>query len=189
MLKINEAIIVEGRYDKQKLSSIVDAIIIETRGFRIFNDKSKRDYIKKIAKERGIIILTDSDSAGFLIRNSLKSFIPEKHIKQAYITPIKGKEKRKTEESKEGLLGVEGVKNEDIINALKQVSSFKDETTIIYTVADLFELGLTGSNDSKEKREAVLNKLGLPKYLSVKDFLKYINSNSNAAKIVFENNK
>lgn len=185
MIKIKEAIIVEGKYDKQKLSSIVDTIIIETRGFRIFKDEEQKSYIKKIASERGIVILTDSDSAGFLIRNHLKSFIPNEQIKQAYVKPVKGKEKRKEKHSAEGLLGVEGMAREDIIKALENLSQ-TSETEIIYKTADLFALGLTGTPNSKTKKEEFLKKLGLPAYLNNKDLLKYMNSNIELVKKIID---
>lgn len=120
MLKIKEAIIVEGKYDKIKLGSIVDAPIIETNGFRVFSDKEKQSLIRKIAQVRGILVLTDSDGAGFVIRNFLKGAVDKSKIKHCYIPQIKGKEKRKPEKSKEGFLGVEGVSNEIIVEAIKK---------------------------------------------------------------------
>ena len=120
MLKIREAVIVEGRYDKIKLSSIVDAPIIETNGFRVFSDKEKQSLIRKIAETRGILIMTDSDGAGFVIRNFLKGSVDNSKIKNCYIPQIKGKEKRKAKGGKEGLLGVEGVSDEVIINAIRK---------------------------------------------------------------------
>ena len=120
MLKIREAVIVEGRYDKIKLSSIVDAPIIETNGFRVFSDKEKQSLIRKIADTRGILIMTDSDGAGFVIRNFLKGSVDNSKIKNCYIPQIKGKEKRKAKGGKEGLLGVEGVSDEVIINAIRK---------------------------------------------------------------------
>lgn len=176
MITIKEAIIVEGKYDKQKLSAIVDTIIIETRGFRIFKDEEQKEYIKKIANERGIVILTDSDSAGFLIRNHLKSFIPNEQIKQAYVKPTIGKEKRKDKHSAEGLLGVEGMAKKDILKALENLSQV-NSCEIIYKTADLYKLGLTGIANSKEKKAEFLKKLSLPAYLNNKDLLKYMNSN------------
>ena len=120
MLKIKEAIIVEGRYDKIKLSQLVDTPIIETNGFRIFSDKEKQSLIRQIADVRGILVLTDSDSAGFLIRNFLKGAVDKSKIKHCYIPQIEGKEKRKSQKSKEGLLGVEGVTDEIIISAIRK---------------------------------------------------------------------
>ena len=120
MIKVKEAIIVEGKYDKIKLSSIIDGLIITTNGFGIFNDKERQYLIRELAKKRGIIVLTDSDSAGFVIRNFLKGSVPKEQIKHAYIPDIFGKEKRKDKRSKEGKLGVEGVSKELILEALRK---------------------------------------------------------------------
>ena len=169
MLKIKEAIVVEGRYDKIKLSGVVDAPIIETNGFRIFKDKEKQSLIRQVAKKRGILIITDSDSAGFVIRNFLKGIIPESNIKQCYIPQLKGKEKRKSQPSKEGYRGVEGGDNEVIISAIRKSGASivgedtkRENTGSEITKSDLFSLGLTGSNNSKTNREKVLKHLNLP---------------------------
>lgn len=180
MLKIREAIIVEGRYDKIKLSSIVDAPIIETNGFRVFSDKEKQSLIRKIAETRGILIMTDSDSAGFVIRNFLKGSVDNSKIKNCYIPQIKGKEKRKAKGGKEGLLGVEGVSDEVIINAIRKSGAeiVGEENNIAerkITKADLFVLGLTGTENSEINRKKILKKLGLPSYLSTNAFLTAIN--------------
>ncbi len=182
MLKIKEAIVVEGRYDKIKLSGVVDAPIIETNGFRIFKDKEKQSLIRQVAKKRGILIITDSDSAGFVIRNFLKGIIPESNIKQCYIPQLKGKEKRKSQPSKEGYLGVEGVDNEVIISAIRKSGASivgedtkRENTGSEITKSDLFSLGLTGSNNSKTNREKVLKHLNLPTYLSTNAMLTAVN--------------
>ncbi len=178
MIKIKEAIIVEGRYDKNKLSSLVDTVIIETNGFAVFKDKSKMNYIKKIANERGIIILTDSDNSGYMIRNHIKSFVPLSKIKQAFVKPVMGKEKRKSAPSAQGILGVEGMDSESIINAIQSANPvLMEKSEIKFTVADLFELGLTGGEGSREKRIELLKALDLPEQLNTKDLLKYMNSN------------
>ena len=192
MLKIKQAIVVEGVYDKNKLSQIVDTIIITTNGFSIFKDKQKKDYIKKIALERGLIILTDSDGAGLVIRNHLKSFISESLIENIYTPQIKGKEKRKENASKEGFLGVEGISVDLIIDLLKpyckqEESVSKLETGTAYTIKDLYNLGLTGTDNSKEKKQLLLKKLDLPWFLSNKDLLKYLNQNKDKCKSVLEN--
>ena len=166
MLKIREAVIVEGRYDKIKLSSIVDAPIIETNGFRVFSDKEKQSLIRKIAETRGILIMTDSDGAGFVIRNFLKGSVDNSKIKNCYIPQIKGKEKRKAKGGKEGLLGVEGVSDEVIINAIRKSGAeiIGEENNIPerkITKADLFVLGLTGTENSEINRKKILKKLGL----------------------------
>lgn len=179
MLKIKEAVIVEGRYDKIKLSSIIDAPIIETNGFRIFKDKEKQSLIKQLAEKRGILIITDSDSAGFVIRNFLKGIIPEKNIKQCYIPQLMGKEKRKAKPSKEGMLGVEGIDNEEIISAIKRSdATIEGETPhkkSEITKSDFFELGLTGRQNSKENRERVLKHFNMPLYLSTGAMLSALN--------------
>lgn len=180
MIKIKEAIIVEGKYDKIRLSSIVDTVIIETNGFRIFKDKEKQKLIQKIAKENGILILTDSDSAGFLIRNFLKSSVPKEKIKNAYIPQLSGKEKRKEKLSKEGFLGVEGVDNEIIIQRIREsgveISGEKVlEKKAEFQKKDLYELGLTGKENSKILREKLLKFLQMPTYLSTNSLLTLLN--------------
>ena len=179
MISVKEAIIVEGRYDKIKLSGIVDAPIIETNGFRVFSDKEKQALIRDIAAKRGILVLTDSDGAGFVIRNFLRGAVPKEQIKHCYIPQIGGKEKRKAKAGKEGLLGVEGVTDEIIIDAIR-----KSGATILgeeqkqrqeITKADLFELGLTGGENSAQKRQALLKKLNMPTYLSTNALLTALN--------------
>ena len=179
MISVKEAIIVEGRYDKIKLSGIVDAPIIETNGFRVFSDKEKQALIRDIAAKRGILVLTDSDGAGFVIRNFLRGAVPKQQIKHCYIPQIEGKERRKPQKSKEGLLGVEGVTDEIIIDAIR-----KSGATILgeeqkqrqeITKADLFELGLTGGENSAQKRQALLKKLNMPTYLSTNALLTALN--------------
>ena len=180
MISIKEAVIVEGRYDKIKLSEVIDTPVIETGGFRIFKDKEKQNLIRKIAEERGILVLTDSDSAGFVIRNFLKGSVPEEKIKHAYIPQIKGKEKRKSEASKEGLLGVEGVSAQVIADAVrKSGATILGEDNEIkkseITKQDLYELGLTGKDNSAILREELLRKLELPTYLSTNAMLSALN--------------
>lgn len=180
MISIKEAVIVEGRYDKIKLSEVIDTPVIETGGFRIFKDKEKQNLIRKIAGERGILILTDSDSAGFVIRNFLKGNVPEERIKHAYIPQLKGKEKRKSEASKEGFLGVEGVSAEMIADAVrKSGATILGENSEIkksdITKQDLYELGLTGKENSAALREKLLKKLELPTYLSTNAMLSALN--------------
>ena len=162
MLKIKEAIIVEGRYDKIKLKNLVDTTIIETNGFRVFSDKEKQSLIRKIAQTRGILVFTDSDSAGFVIRNFLRGTVDKSKIKHCYIPQINGKEKRKAHGSKEGFLGVEGVSDDVIIKAIR-----KSGATIIgedeqadreeVTKADLYRLGLTGRENSEKLRNGGLS--------------------------------
>ena len=180
MLHTSKAIIVEGRYDKARLSSVIDALIITTDGFGIFNSKEKQTFIKKTAKEKGIIILTDSDAAGFKIRNFLKNIVPESTITHAYIPDIYGKEKRKEAPSKEGKLGVEGVDNEILRNALIASGLFSEneekyERRLI-TNADLYEAGLSGKDNSAEKRRKLLHSMGLPARLTGKNLLSVLNN-------------
>lgn len=179
MLKIKEAIIVEGRYDKIKLSSIVDASIIETNGFRVFSDKEKQNLIRQIADVRGILVLTDSDGAGFVIRNFLRGAVDNSKIKHCYIPQIEGKEKRKRQMSKEGLLGVEGLSDEVIINAIRRSgATIIGEDTVKtnkITKSDLYLLGLTGIENAEHNRKYLLKHLNLPSYLSTNAMLTALN--------------
>ena len=182
MRKIKEVIVVEGRYDKNTLSQIVDATVVTVGGFSVFNDKEKLAFLRRLANERGLIVLTDSDGAGFVIRNHLKGALPKDKVKQAYIPDVMGKERRKRHAGKEGKLGVEGMKPEVLLEALRKAgATFLDEETDApvqkepLTKADLFELGLTGGTDSSEKRQALLKKLGLPSKLTANGLLEALN--------------
>ncbi|MBO5065638.1 MAG: DUF4093 domain-containing protein [Clostridia bacterium] len=180
MIKIDRAIIVEGRYDKIKLSSILDAVIIETEGFGIFNNKEKQKLIRRLADAKGLLILTDSDSAGFKIRAFIKGIVPAEKIKHAYIPDIFGKEKRKTEPSKEGKIGVEGVKKELIIDALRKAGVFCEETEKKerreITKLDLYEDGLSGKEDSEALRKKLLHHLDLPEKLTSNALVQILNT-------------
>ena len=179
MIKLKEAVIVEGRYDKIKLSSLIDAPIIETNGFRVFSDKEKISLIRRIAATRGILVFTDSDGAGFLIRNFLNGAVPKEQIRHCYIPQLHGKEKRKAHPGKEGLLGVEGVSDEVILNAIRRSGATilgeeaKPPQTI--TKADLFDLGLTGTPTAAELRKKLLRHLDMPSYLSTNAMLTALN--------------
>ncbi|MBE6892288.1 MAG: DUF4093 domain-containing protein [Ruminococcaceae bacterium] len=182
MIKINEVIVVEGKSDKIKLERLVDAVIIETGGFRIFKDTELRNMLRDLAEKRGLIILTDSDSAGFAIRNAIIGSVDSKYIKNAYISEVKGKERRKRNPSKEGLLGVEGVSDEDIFEALRRAGvnlskncTEKPENTRKITKTDLFEDGFTGSADSSERRKKLEQRLNLPTHLSTNKLLEVLN--------------
>ena len=172
MLKIQEAIVVEGRYDKNTLSQVVDAVILETSGFGIFKDKEKLALLRRVGEKRGLILLTDSDGAGFVIRNYLKGALPKDQVKQAYIPDRPGKEKRKKHPGKEGKLGVEGMSPAVLEQALRQAGATildgGDEAPKAppLTKADLFAWGLSGGPGSKEKRQALLQALDLPAHLS-----------------------
>lgn len=177
-IKLSEAVIVEGKYDKIKLSNILDAFIIETNGFAVFKDKTKLSFIKKLAKERGIIILTDSDHAGFMIRNYISSGVPKEQIKNVYIPDIFGKEKRKNAPSKEGKLGVEGMTKEVIVEALSKagITSSKSVCSDPVTTVDFYDLGLTGGAGSKAKRKVLCKALDLPEFLSTSSLISCINN-------------
>ena len=184
MIKVREVIVVEGKYDTIRLHSVVDALIIETNGFGIFKDKEQLRLLRLLARERGLLVLTDSDSAGFVIRDFLSGTIPASQIKHAYIPEIYGKEKRKTTRSKEGLLGVEGVDGETLAAALRRAgATIEQEQTEKnspvkadpITKLDLYEAGLTGSPDSAARREELLELLGLPKKLSTNRLLAVLN--------------
>lgn len=180
MLQTGRAVIVEGKYDKARLASVLDALIITTDGFGIFNSKEKQILIKRLAAEKGLLILTDSDAAGFKIRNFLKNIVPEDRIIHAYIPDIYGKEKRKEAPSKEGKLGVEGIDNSLIEEALLRTGIFalkeKTEETKLITNADLYEAGLSGKENSAEKRRKLLLSVGLPARLSGKNLLSVLNT-------------
>ncbi len=180
MIKINEAVIVEGKYDKIKLSGILDTVIIETDGFAIFKDKEKQQLIRFLSEKRGIIIMTDSDSAGFKIRSFINGITKSENIKNVYIPDVYGKEKRKTEMSKEGKLGVEGISTELIMSALQKAGVFcseneKQEGREI-TRTDFFEDGISGRDNSSELRKNLAKSLGLPERISASALLKIINS-------------
>ena len=179
MVKIKEAIVVEGRYDKNTLSQIVDAPILETAGFGIFKDKQQMSLLRRVAETRGLIVFTDSDGAGFVIRNHIKSAIPAKFLKHAYIPDILGKERRKAAPGKEGKLGVEGMKPEIIIEALRRAgATIEGETSVSgsqITKQDLMELGLSGGADASAKRLALLKKLDLPEHMSANAMLQALN--------------
>ncbi len=175
MLKIQEAIVVEGRYDKNTLAQLVDTLIIPTDGFGIFKDKEKADMLRRVANKRGLIVLTDSDGAGFLIRSHLKGILPPEKIKQAYIPDLYGKEKRKRTPGKEGKLGVEGMRPEILEQALRrcgatildECASQRSERREI-TKLDLFYDGFSGGADSSARRKKLLKRLDLPEHLTAK---------------------
>ena len=179
MVKIKEAIVVEGRYDKNTLSQILDAPILETSGFGIFKDKKQMKLLRQVAEKRGLIVFTDSDGAGFVIRNHIKSAIPGKYLKHAYIPDIAGKEKRKTAPGKEGKLGVEGMTPEVILEALRRAgATFEGEAaqeTSRITKQDLMALGLSGGADASSRRLALLKKLDLPEHMSANAMLQALN--------------
>ena len=179
MVKIKEAIVVEGRYDKNTLSQIVDAPILETSGFGIFKDKQQMALLRRVAETRGLIVFTDSDGAGFVIRNHIKSAIPGKCLKHAYIPDVMGKEKRKAAPGKEGKLGVEGMSREIILEALRRagatIEGEQGSETHQITKQDMMALGLSGGPDAGAKRMALLKKLNLPEHMSANAMLQALN--------------
>lgn len=179
MYKVSEVIVVEGRYDKNTLSQVVDAVIIETCGFGVFNDKDKQQLLRTLAEKRGLIVFTDSDGAGFVIRSFIKGCVPPQYVKHAYIPDIYGKERRKCKASKEGKLGVEGMSPEVIIESLRRagatVDGEKSDNLQPVTKADLYKMGLSGKPDSSRKRAMLLKKLDLPERLTADGLLQVIN--------------
>ena len=178
MIRIKQAVIVEGKYDKIRLSNIVDAVIIPTNGFMIYKDKETAELIRTFAKTTGIIILTDSDSAGFQIRTRIREIARGGEVINVYIPDIAGKERRKREASKEGLLGVEGIDDKLLIEAFRRAGVFcedKPPKTDPVTKADLLDLGLIGSDGAAGRREELQSRLGLPKRLSANMLLEIVN--------------
>jgi ribonuclease M5 len=179
MVKIKEAIVVEGRYDKNTLSQILDAPILETSGFGIFKDKQQMALLRRIAETRGLVVFTDSDGAGFVIRNHIKSAIPGKYLKHAYIPDVYGKEKRKASPGKEGKLGVEGMTADVILDSLRRAGATieGEELPAVreITKQDLMELGLSGGADSADKRKRLLMYMEFPEHMSCNAMLQAIN--------------
>ena len=180
MLKIKEAIVVEGRYDKNTLAQIVDAPILETSGFGIMKDKQQLRLLRRVAQNRGLIIFTDSDGAGFVIRNYLKGAIEPKYLRHAYIPDIPGKEKRKASPGKEGKLGVEGMTPQIILDALRKAGAKVlgedvKRTAGNITKQDMMELGLSGGQNSSELRRKLMKKLDLPEHMSANALLQAVN--------------
>lgn len=183
MIQIREAIVVEGRYDANTVRQVVDAVVLESGGFRIFHDKDQLRLMRKIALSRGLIVLTDSDGAGFVIRNYIKGALPPGSVKQAYIPDVIGKERRKRHGSKEGKLGVEGMRPEVILEALRRAgatfedeaySSARDKKPI--SKADFFAWGLSGQPNSVKRRTEVLKALDLPSHMTANALLEFINA-------------
>lgn len=178
MIKIKQAIIVEGKYDKIRLSNIVDAVIIPTNGFAIYKDKETAELIKNLARKTGIIILTDSDSAGLQIRNALRNIVREGEVINVYIPDVHGKERRKRTPSKQGLLGVEGIDDETLLAAFEKAGVFAQKSLNVkepVTKADFVELGLSGGANSAALREQLQKNMGLPQRLSANLLLEIIN--------------
>ena len=179
MIRIKEAIVVEGRYDKNTLSQIVDCPIFETHGFGIFKDKKQMDLLRRVAKQRGLIVFTDADGAGFVIRNHIKSAIDGRYLKHAYTPDILGKERRKKTAGKEGKLGVEGMNPQIILDALRKSGATIDGEAGVsaqgITKQDLMAMGLSGAPDSSQKRLLLLKKCGLPERMTANAMLEALN--------------
>ncbi|WP_295764554.1 toprim domain-containing protein [uncultured Oscillibacter sp.] len=180
MERIKEVIVVEGRYDKNAVSQVVDAVVVTLGGFAVFNDKEKLAFLRRLAEKQGLILLTDSDGAGFVLRNYLKGALPKDKVKQAYIPDVKGKERRKRRGSREGKLGVEGMPPAVLLEALRRAgATFEDgppaDRKGALTKADLFALGLSGGPGSAEERRRLLKRLDLPEHLTANALLEALN--------------
>ena len=174
--RVRRVIVVEGRYDKIRLESCLDATIVTTEGFGIFKDKEKRSLLRRLARERGIVILSDPDGAGALIRSHLHTLCGGEGIVDLYVPPILGKERRKSRASRQGLLGVEGISNQVILELFVKSGLFPDAPPAArYTKMDLYRMGYVGQEESARRREAVLERHHLPKHLSSGAFLEIIN--------------
>ncbi len=180
MIKIKEAVVVEGRYDKNTLSQILDAPILETSGFSIFKDKQQLALLRRVAQTRGLVILTDSDGAGFVIRNYLKGAIPAQYLKHAYIPDILGKERRKTAPGREGKLGVEGMSRQVLLEALRRAGATIEGEDVLFaapaiTKQDMMALGFSGGANAARRRRLLQKKLDLPEHLSSNALLQVLN--------------
>ena len=181
MRRVREVIVVEGRYDKNAVRQVVEATVVETRGFGVFNDRERLALLRRLAEERGLILLTDSDGAGFVIRNFLKGAIPRERLKQAYIPDVPGKERRKAVPGREGKLGVEGMSPQVLLQALERAgATFEDvpaggREAEAVTKGDFYRLGLTGGPDSGAKRADLLGRLGLPERMTANALLEAVN--------------
>lgn len=183
MIRIREAVVVEGKYDKIKLSSLLDGTIVTTDGFGIFRDREKMAYLRRLAENQGLVVLTDSDGAGFVIRGKISSCIPASQLKHAYIPDIPGKERRKATPSKEGMLGVEGMELQTLRQVLRRAGATLLEEESLpenahgkLTKADLYEMGLSGREDSAQRRKALQKELDLPERLSAGGLLQALNA-------------
>ena len=172
--RIREVIVVEGRYDKNALSQVVDALIFETGGFSVFHNREKLEALRMLAEQRGLIILTDSDSAGFVIRNRLKGLLPQEKIRQAFVPAVRGKESRKPRPSRQGLLGVEGMRPEILLEALRRAGASEEVPEPCVSTADFYALGLTGRPGSAELRRKLAESLDLPAGISQGDLRKAV---------------
>ena len=181
MYKIKEVIVVEGRYDKNALSQVVDAVIIETSGFGIFNNSQKQKLLRTMAETKGLIVMTDSDGAGFVIRNFIKSCVNPAFVKHAYIPDVQGKERRKSKASKEQKLGVEGMRPQVLLDCLIRAGASiegeeQSRRAERITKADMFKMGLSGGENSRERRQSLIKQLDLPEKLTADALLDVLNA-------------
>ena len=183
MLRIQEAVAVEGRYDKNTLSQVVDTLILETGGFQIFQDPERMALLRRAAEKRGLIVLTDSDGAGFVIRSRIKGAIPGQYLKHAYIPDLPGKERRKRRPGKEGKLGVEGMTPQVLEEVLRRAGATflegdapRTGAVPPLTKADLMAAGLAGGTDSARRRQALLRRLDLPEHMTANALLAVLNA-------------
>lgn len=182
MLTLYQALVVEGKYDAARLNNLVEGTILTTDGFRVMKDRALQSLLKQMAQTQGLIVLTDSDAAGFRIRHFVTGLVGAEHVTQAYVPAIAGKEPRKSEPGKEGLLGVEGVPDEVILQSLRDAlqnvptepARTAEKRSITY--ADLYEWGISGTENSARKRRALLRKLGLPPRLSKRELVQVLNT-------------
>lgn len=189
MQSVKEVIVVEGRYDKNALRQVVDAVVIETAGFGIFNDTQKQKLLRRMAQARGLVVLTDPDGAGFVIRNFIKSCVPPEQLKQAYVPDIRGKEKRKARPSREGKLGVEGMRAQTLLEALRRAGATFEgaqspENAKMISKADLYRLGLSGRERSAQMRAELIRELDLPEHLSADALLDVINATMSPEELI-----
>ncbi len=181
MLKVQQAILVEGKYDAARLANLVEGTILTTDGFRVMKDRALQTMLKRLARAQGLIILTDSDAAGFKIRHFVTGLVGAEHVLQAYVPALPGKEARKETPGKEGLLGVEGVPDERILqglrDALKESPAARNSgnAAVPITYTDLYEWGISGTSNSAQKRRELLRRLGLPPRLSKKELVEVLN--------------
>ena len=178
MIRLRQAIVVEGRYDKHALAQLVDAPVFTTEGFGILNNRAKLEFLRQVARRRGLIILTDSDGAGFVIRNYLKGALPKEQVLHAYIPDLPGKEPRKAHPGKEGKLGVEGMTPQVLLTALQNAGALAEETTLPaqrITKTDLYLAGLSGTADCEARRKRLMHRLHLPEKLGANAFLEALN--------------
>lgn len=183
MLKIQQALLVEGKYDAARLTNLVEGTILTTDGFRVMKDRNLQKMLKQLAKAQGLLILTDSDAAGFKIRHFVTGLVGAQYVLQAYVPAISGKESRKEQPGKEGLLGVEGVSDAVILQSLQDAlrgATERSSNAVLsgqpITYTDLYEWGISGTANSAEKRRVLLRQLGLPPRLSKKELLQVLNT-------------